>query len=81
MVCANVLYGRLGSSTSQYPCTTVLICYSGTSFVLTPLKIKLMYYVRYTIPLKDIIKVNTGIVIGTTIRKFVDENGKDVFLP
>ena len=37
--------------------------------------------VKCNTPVKYIIKVNTVIEIGTTIQKFVDANGKYLFLP
>ena len=43
--CANVLCGRLGYSTSQYPRTTVFIWDTGASFGLTPFKINFIDYV------------------------------------
>ena len=36
---------------------------------------------RCNVPLKELTKVNTGIGVGIKIHKFVDANGKDVFLP
>ena len=81
MAHANVLYGCLGYSTSQYPYTTVLIWDTGSLFGLTPFKSNFIDYVKCNIPLKDITKVNTAIGVGTTIHKFVDANGKDSFIP
>ena len=81
MARANVLCGRLGSSKSQYPHTTVLIWDTGASFVLTPFKGNFINNVKCNIPLKDVTKFNNVIGIGTTIHKFVDANVKDVLLP
>ena len=81
MASANILYGSLGSITSQDPCTTFHICDTGKSFVLTTFKSGFIGYVKCNTPAKDFTKVNTAIGIGTTIHKFVDVNGKDVFLP
>ena len=53
---------------------------NGTSFVLTPFKSDFVYYVKFNTPVKDVTKVNTVIVIVTTIHKFVDANGKDILL-
>ena len=81
MASANILCGRLGSSTSHDPHTNVLIWDTGTSFGLTPFKSEFIYYVKCNTPVKDVTKFNTAIGIGTTIHKFVDANGKYVFLP
>ena len=59
---ANILCGRLGSSTYQDPYTTVLIWDTGVSFGLTPFKSEFIDYV----------KCNTIIGIGITIHKFVE---------
>ena len=77
---ANVLYGHLWSSTSQYPCNTVIIWDTGASFGSTTFKSYFISYMRCSITVKDVTKVNTVIVIGTTIHKFVDTNGKYLLL-
>ena len=59
----------------------MLIWDTGASFGLTPFKSDFIGYVKCNNPLKDDTKDNTVIGIGTTIHKFVDANGKDVFLP
>ena len=71
MAHANVLCGRLGSSTSQYTCTTVIIWDTGVSFVLTTFKINFIDYLKYNTPVKDVIKVDTSIGIGKTIHFFI----------
>ena len=81
MARANVLYSHLGSSISQYPLTTVLSWDTGASFGLAQFKSEIINYTKCSIPVKDIKKVNTFIGIGTTIHRFVDANGKYVFLP
>ena len=81
MASKNILCGRLGSSTSQDPRTTVLIWDTGASFGLTPFKSDFIDYVKCNTPVKDVKKLNTVSGIGTTIHKFVDANGKYVFLP
>ena len=48
---------------------------------MTPFKGSFIDYVKCNITVKDITKYNTVIWIGTTTHKFVDANGKDVFLP
>ena len=77
----NILCGRLGSSTYHDPHTTVIIWDNGASFRLKLLKIDLIDNVKCNTPLKDATKDNTVIGIGITIHKFVDANGKYVFLP
>ena len=81
MASVNILCGRLGSSTSQDPRTTVIIWDTGASFGLAPFKSDFIDYVKCNTPVKDVKKVNTVIGIGTIIHKFVDANGKYVFLP
>ena len=60
---------------------TVLIWDTGASFGLTPFRSDFIDYVKCDIQVKDVTKVNTVIGIGTTINKFRDANGQDVFLP
>ena len=48
---------------------------------MAPFKSDLVDYVKCNIPLKDVTKVNTVIVNGKTIHRFVDANGKYLFLP
>ena len=48
---------------------------------MTPFKIDFIDYVKCNTPVKDVTKDNTVIGIGITIHKFVDANGKYVFLP
>jgi len=86
MARANLLCGtpsevRFGSSSSQDPRLTVLIWDTGASYGLTPFRSDFIDYVKCDIPVKDVTKVNRVIGIGTTIHKFVDENGKPVFVP
>ena len=59
----------------------MLIWDTGVSFGLTPFKSDIIDYVRFNTPVKDVTKVNTVIGIGKKNCKFVDANGKDVFLP
>ena len=80
MLRANVIYGRLGSITYQYPRTTVNIWDTGSSFGLTQLRSDYIEYVNCNITVKGFTKVDTVIDIGTTIYKFVNANGKDAFL-
>ncbi len=36
---------------------------------------------KLTLEVRDITKANKVVGIGTTLHKFVDDNGKDVYLP
>ena len=81
MASANILCGRLGSSTYQDPHTTVLSWDTGVSFILRPFKRDFIDYVKCNTPVKDSTKDNTIIGTGITIHKFVDANGNNVFLP
>ena len=59
----------------------MLIWDTGASFGFTPFKSDFIDGVKCNTPVKDVTKDNTIIGIGTTIHKFVDANGKYVFLP
>ena len=63
------------------PKTLMLIWDTGASFGLTPFRSDFIDYVPCNIPVKDVTKVNRVIGIGTTLHKFVNTNGKEVFLP
>ena len=78
---ANILCGHIGYSTSQDTHTTMLFWDTGASFGLTPFKSNFIYYDKCIIPVKNVTKVITIIGFRTTIHKFVDTNGKDLFLP
>ena len=80
MACANVLYGRLVSKTSQDTRTTVIIWETGELFGLTQFKINFIDYLKCNITVKEVAKFNTVIGIGTAIHKFVSANGKYVLL-
>ena len=71
MTSANILCGRLGSSTPQNPHTNVLIWDTGASFGLTPFKSGFIDYVKCSTHVKDVTKDNIVIGIVTTIHKFV----------
>ena len=81
MACANILCGHIGYRTSQDTHTTMLIWDTVTSFGLTPFKSNFIDYDKCNIPVNNITKVITVVGFRTTIHKFVDTNGKDVFLP
>ena len=78
---ANILCGHIGYSTSQDTHTTMLIWDTGTSFGLTPFKSNFIDYDKCNIPVKDVTKVITIIGFRKKNHKFVDTNGKDLFLP
>ena len=54
---------------------------TGDSFGLTPFSSGFVDYVGCDIPIKDITKFNKVILIGTTIHRFKNINGDDVYLP
>ena len=58
----------------------ILIWDTGASFVLTPFQSDFIYYVEADIPVKDVTKINRVIGIGTTLHKFQNYQGKDIFL-
>ena len=63
------------------PKTLILIWDTGASAGLTPYCSDFIDYVECEIDVWDITKVNKVIVIGTTLHRFVDTNGNDVYLP
>ena len=60
---------------------TNLIWDTGASFGLTPFRCDFIDYVECNIEVKDVTKINNVVGIGTTLHKFKDINGVDVFLP
>jgi hypothetical protein len=48
---------------------------------LTPFRSDFIDYVEYEIDVRDITKVNKVVGIGTTLHKFLDNNGNHVYLP
>ena len=62
------------------PRTMMLVWDTGSSYGLTPFKSDFIYYVECDIPVKDVTKVNKVIGIGTTLHKFIEINGQDIFL-
>ena len=58
----------------------MLIWDTGESFLLKQFKSNFIDYMKFNITVKDVTKVNTIIGIRKTIHKFVDTNGKYVFL-
>ncbi len=54
---------------------------TGASAGLTPFQRDFIDYVECEIDVRDITKVNKVVGIGTTLHKFVDNNGNHVYLP
>jgi hypothetical protein len=63
------------------PKTLILIWDTGGSAGLTPFRSDFIDYVECDIDVRDVTKVNRVIGIGTTLHKFVDGSGNDVYLP
>jgi len=63
------------------PKTLMLIWDTGGSAGLTPFRSDFIDYVECEIDVRDVTKVNKVIGIGTTLHKFMDDGGNDVYLP
>ena len=63
------------------PKTLILIWDTGGSAGLTPFSSNFIDYVECGIDVRDVTKVNKVIRIGTTLHKFVDVAGNNVYLP
>jgi hypothetical protein len=63
------------------PKTLILIWDTGGSAGLTPFRSDFIDYVECEIDVRDVTKVNKVIGVGTTLHKFVDVAGNDVYLP
>ncbi len=63
------------------PKTLILIWDTGASAGLTPFWSDFIDYVECKIDVHDITRVNKVVGIGTTLHKFVDNNGNHVYLP
>ena len=48
--------------------------------MLTPFKSDFIDYVECDIPVKYVTKLNRVVVIRTTLHKFIESNGRDIFL-
>jgi hypothetical protein len=82
MLKGGVLENRvLNTCCKKDPKTMILIWDTGASFGLTPFQSNFIDYVKCDIPVRDVTKVNRVIGIGTTLNKFVDTKGQEVFLP
>ena len=63
------------------PKTLILIWDLWASFGLTPFRSGFIDYVKEDIPVKDVTKINRVTGIGTTLHKFQNGQGQDIFLP
>ena len=69
------------ASTRIDPDILILIWDTGESSGLTPFRSDFIDDVESYISAKDVTKINHVIGIGTTLHKFKNEKGKEVFLP
>ena len=63
------------------PKTMVLIWDTGASAGLTPFRSDFIDYVEVDFEIRDVTKANKVVGIGTTLHRFVDDKGRDVYLP
>jgi hypothetical protein len=63
------------------PKTLVLIWETGASAGLTPFCSDNIDYVEVDFEVRDVTKANKVVGMGTTLHRFIDDNGKDVYLP
>ena len=63
------------------PITMILVWYTGASYELILFRSDFIDSVEWYIPVKEVKKVNRVIVIETTLHKFIESNGQDIFLP
>jgi hypothetical protein len=63
------------------PKTMVLIWDTDASAGLTPFRSDFIDYVEVDFEVRDVTKANKVVGIGTALHKFVNNNGKDVYLP
>ena len=66
---------------NKNPKDLIFIWDTGASFVLTPFWIDFIDCLEADIPVKGVTKINRVIGIGTTLHKFQNYQGKDIFLP
>ena len=69
------------ASTRIDPNILILIWDTGPSFGMTTFRSDLIDYVEADISVKGFTETNNVIVIGTTLHKFKNDKGKEVFLP
>ena len=67
-------------SKKKDPESTILIWDTGASHSVTPCWSDFIYYVECEIPLQGVTHVNRCRGIGTTLNKFRNKNGEEVFL-
>ena len=75
------LMSTFNASNKIDPKSLILIWDTGASFGLTPFRSDFIDYVEADIVVKNVTKINNVIGIGTTLHKFKNDEGKDVFLP
>ena len=82
LLCGSILEYHLHHSVEiKYPRKLILIWDTGASYGLTLFRSDFFDYVKFDISVKDVTKINRAIGIGTTLHKFINSNGKEVFLP
>ena len=59
----------------------ILIWDTGALYELNTFIIYLIDYLKCDIPVKDVTNINKVIGIDNTLNKFINSNGKEVFLP
>ena len=69
------------SRENRNPKDLIFIWYTGESFGLTPFQSYFIGYTKTDITVMDVTKINRVIGIGTTLHKFQNDQGKDIFLP
>ncbi len=74
-------FHRILECTSHTLDDTLLVYDLGASAGLTPFKSAFFDYVKCSIPVQDISKINEVIGIGSIIHKFVKTKGPFVYLP
>ena len=82
MLHSHILENRvLQNSDCKDTITMRLVWDTGASYGLKPFRSDFIDYVDCDIPVKYATKVNRFIGIGTTLHKFIESNGKYIFLP
>jgi len=69
------------AGSSINPKTMVLIWDTGASAGLTPFRSDFIDYVEVSFEVWDVAKANKPAGIGTTLHRFVKDDGNDVYLP
>jgi hypothetical protein len=91
LACVHVLRGTYGGTYGNKnsgthidvqldPKSLMSIWDTGASFGLTPFQSDFIDYMAYTIPVRDVTKVNNIIGIGATLHKFTYNRGFPVYL-